>query len=113
MSKSVASMLDGKRQVVRHRETVLCGSTAETRVCTDPGPQKRGKEMYLAMEGCRGGAAIYREGGLKMERDCKHCIWRSEDGCTRWNCEYVSRKYIRDLIEAGEITPPPVPEEWR
>ena len=48
-----------------------------------------------------------------MERDCEHCIWRGAEGCTRWNCEYVSRKYIGDLIEAGEITPPPVPEEWR
>ena len=25
-------------------------------------------------------------------RDCENCIYHSEDGCSRWECEFVSKK---------------------
>lgn len=42
------------------------------------------------------------------ERDCGNCIWHTGDGCTSWECQYVSRKYIRSLIDTGELE---LPEE--
>lgn len=26
------------------------------------------------------------------ERDCKTCAYRSIDGCTAWECEYINRR---------------------
>lgn len=37
------------------------------------------------------------------ERDCPDCVWMAEDGCTSWECEFVSRMGLRKLIKAGYI----------
>ena len=39
-----------------------------------------------------------------IERDCKTCIysnWKSEEnnGCTRWECEYVNRDQVVKAFE--------------
>ena len=33
-----------------------------------------------------------------MERDCKNCIYHTEDGCTKWECEYVNKKEVAKLL---------------
>ena len=36
---------------------------------------------------------------IKDERDCKSCVWRSEDGCHSWECEYLSYHDLHEYIE--------------
>ena len=26
-----------------------------------------------------------------IDRDCPNCIWHSENGCTVWDCDFISR----------------------
>lgn len=37
------------------------------------------------------------------DRRCWDCIWKGEDGCTSWECFFVSRIQIRKMIKNGEI----------
>ena len=34
-----------------------------------------------------------------MDRDCKNCIYHTEDGCSSWECEYISKQEAIKLIE--------------
>ena len=34
-----------------------------------------------------------------MDRDCKNCIYHTEDGCSKWDCEYINRQEAIKLIE--------------
>ena len=34
------------------------------------------------------------------ERDCDTCVWCGANGCTTWDCEYVSRAAIHKLYDA-------------
>lgn len=36
---------------------------------------------------------------IKDERDCGSCVWRSEHGCTVWDCDYISRKTLHQWLE--------------
>ena len=39
------------------------------------------------------------------DRPCKECIWHSEDGCWKWDCEPVTRTEAkRKLAEASWIS---------
>ena len=61
-------------------------------------------------EGCRelgysivGGCPICGGGYIELGRNCADCIWNTEDGCTEWECQYVSRKQIRKMLKEGRI----------
>lgn len=36
---------------------------------------------------------------IKVERDCKSCVWRNENGCHSWDCEYLSYHDLHEYIE--------------
>ena len=36
------------------------------------------------------------------ERPCSECVWRTEDGCSSWDCEPVTRNDVRELLK--EVT---------
>lgn len=36
---------------------------------------------------------------IRQERDCKTCVWRSEDGCHSWDCDYISYHTLHQYIE--------------
>jgi len=36
---------------------------------------------------------------IKEERDCGKCVWRSEHGCTVWDCDYISRQTLHAWLE--------------
>lgn len=38
------------------------------------------------------------------ERPCNECIWRTFDGCTRWDCEPVTRHEAKKLLKSGYWT---------
>lgn len=40
---------------------------------------------------------------IKDNRDCKTCVWRSEDGCHSWDCEYLSYKDLYKHIKDHPI----------
>lgn len=33
------------------------------------------------------------------DRPCNQCIWLTEDGCSSWDCEPMTRKDVRNLIK--------------
>ena len=37
--------------------------------------------------------------GDEKDRDCGNCVWRSEAGCTVWDCEYISRQTLHSWLE--------------
>jgi len=39
------------------------------------------------------------------ERNCPDCIWHGGDGCTSWDCEYLSREEARKILPVdGRLT---------
>ena len=38
---------------------------------------------------------------IVCERDCGKCVWRSESGCTEWDCNYMSRTELREILKAN------------
>lgn len=51
-----------------------------------------------------------------MERDCKNCIyanWNGNDnGCTKWDCEFVNRKDAISKTKTLQIAWEILPQEW-
>jgi len=39
-----------------------------------------------------------------MDRDCKNCIYKTDDGCTKWDCEYINRGEIVAELEKANAT---------
>ena len=35
---------------------------------------------------------------LTEDRPCSECVWRSETGCVKWNCEPMTRSELLDLL---------------
>lgn len=36
------------------------------------------------------------------DRPCNECIWYSNDGCTSWDCEPITRKEARERQKHGK-----------
>lgn len=34
-----------------------------------------------------------------MERDCKNCIYKTDDGCSKWDCEYTPKDEVISVYE--------------
>lgn len=34
-----------------------------------------------------------------MDRDCKNCIYKTDDGCSKWNCEYTPKDEVIKMYE--------------
>lgn len=37
--------------------------------------------------------------GEEKDRDCGKCVWRNEFGCTVWDCEYLSRETLYQILK--------------
>lgn len=38
---------------------------------------------------------------MANDRPCKECIWHSEEGCTRWACEPITRQEAHERLRRG------------
>lgn len=36
------------------------------------------------------------------ERPCSECVWNTEDGCSSWSCEPLTRNEIRFIRKRGK-----------
>ena len=34
-----------------------------------------------------------------MDRPCNECVWRGPDGCTKWDCEPLTRKELKEILK--------------
>lgn len=77
-------------------ECICCGHKFDKPDYFKEGSRELG---YAEIEGCPvcGGAFI------ENTRNCADCVWMAEDGCTSWECEYVSRMELRKLIKMGRV----------
>ena len=32
-------------------------------------------------------------------RPCSECVWNSADGCTKWDCEPLTRKEVKEMLK--------------
>ena len=33
------------------------------------------------------------------ERDCKNCLWHTDDGCSSWDCDFISREEAAEAVK--------------
>lgn len=52
---------------------------------------------YSEVAGC----PICGGGFIENDRQCWDCVWRAEDGCTVWDCEYISRSELYKATKKG------------
>ena len=41
-------------------------------------------------------------GAKTVDRDCPHCIWHTENGCSSWDCEQITRSEARKRLKNGK-----------